>query len=183
MAAPDRAGNFRVAALAGATAAAMLGLAYASVPLYRLFCQATGFGGTTQIAVAAPGAATARSISIRFDANTAGSLGWNFHAAQLGMKVRLGEQAMAHYRAANTSGRELTGTAVFNVTPEPAGVYFNKIECFCFTEQTLKAGEKVRMPVIFFVDPKIRTDEATRHIDEITLSYTFYPVESPARSR
>jgi len=179
MAAPDRARNLRVAALAGATAAAMLGLAYASVPLYRLFCQATGFGGTTQIAVAAPKAATAHSISIRFDANTAGSLGWNFHAAQLEMRVRLGEQAMAHYRATNTSGRELTGTAVFNVTPVAAGVYFNKIQCFCFTEQTLKPGDSADLPVVFFVDPAIADDPDASSIDTITLSYTFYPADKP----
>jgi cytochrome c oxidase assembly protein subunit 11 len=113
--------NIRVAALAGAAAAAMLGLAYASVPLYRLFCQVTGFGGTPQISAAAPEETSERTIAIRFDANTAGSLGWNFHAVQLEMKVKLGEQAMAHYRATNTGSRELTGTATFNVTPAAAG--------------------------------------------------------------
>jgi cytochrome c oxidase assembly protein subunit 11 len=179
MAALDRARNIRVAALAGATAAAMLGLAYASVPLYRLFCQATGFGGTTQIAAAAPQETSERLMAIRFDANTAASLGWNFHAAQLEMKVKLGEQAMAHYRAINTSDRELTGTAVFNVTPVAAGVYFNKIQCFCFTEQTLKPGESADMPVVFFVDPAIAEDPDASGIDTITLSYTFYPVEKP----
>jgi cytochrome c oxidase assembly protein subunit 11 len=177
MAAPDRARNFRVAALAGATAAAMLGLAYASVPLYRLFCQATGFGGTTQIAAAAPEQTSQRMIAIRFDANTAGSLGWNFHAAQLEMKVKLGEQAMAHYRATNITGRQLTGSAVFNVTPVSAGVYFNKIQCFCFSEQTLKPGESVDMPVVFFVDPAIAEDPDAGSIDTITLSYTFYPAD------
>ena len=179
MAAPDRARNFRVAALAGATAAAMLGLAYASVPLYRLFCQATGFGGTTQIAAAAPRETSERMMAIRFDANTAASLGWKFNAAQLEMKVKLGEQAIAHYRATNTSGRELTGTAVFNVTPVAAGVYFNKIQCFCFTGQTLKPGESADLPVVFFVDPAIAEDPDASSIDTITLSYTFYPVEKP----
>ena len=179
MAAPDRAKNVRVAALAGATAVAMLGLAYASVPLYRLFCQVTGFGGTTQIAAAAPARSSERSIAVRFDANTAASLGWNFHAVQLEMKVKLGEQAMAHYRATNTGSRELTGTATFNVTPAAAGAYFNKIQCFCFTEQTLKPGESADLPVVFFVDPAIADDPDASGIDTITLSYTFYPVDEP----
>jgi cytochrome c oxidase assembly protein subunit 11 len=179
MAAPASAKNFRVAALAGATAAAMLGLAYASVPLYRLFCQATGFGGTTQISAAAPRETSERTIAIRFDANTAASLDWNFHAAQLEMKVKLGEQAMAYYRATNIGGRDLTGTAVFNVTPVSAGVYFNKIQCFCFTEQTLKPGESAELPVVFFVDPAIADDPDASGIDTITLSYTFYPVDEP----
>jgi cytochrome c oxidase assembly protein subunit 11 len=177
MAAPDRVRNIRVAALAGVTAAAMLGLAYASVPLYRLFCQVTGFAGTTQIAAAAPDQTSERRIAIRFDANTAGSLGWNFHTGQLEMKVKLGEQAIAHYRATNTTDRQLTGSAVYNVTPANAGIYFNKIQCFCFTEQTLKPGESVDMPVVFFVDPAIAEDPDASSIDTITLSYTFYPVD------
>ncbi len=179
MPAPDRARNIRVAALAGATAAAMLGLAYASVPLYRLFCQVTGFGGTTQIAAAAPEVTSERMIAVRFDANTAASLGWKFNAVQLEMKVKLGEQAIAHYRATNTTDRQLTGTAVFNVTPVAAGIYFNKIQCFCFTEQTLKPGESADLPVVFFVDPAIAEDPDASSIDTITLSYTFYPVEKP----
>ncbi len=179
MAAPDRAKNIRVATLAGATAAAMLGLAYASVPLYKLFCQVTGFGGTTQTAAAAPQQASERTIAIRFDANTAGSLGWKFNAAQLEMKIKLGEQAMAHYRATNVSDRQQTGSAVFNVTPVSAGVYFDKIQCFCFTEQTLKPGESADLPVVFFVDPAIAEDPDASSIDTITLSYTFYPVDEP----
>jgi cytochrome c oxidase assembly protein subunit 11 len=179
MAAPDRAKNIRVAALAGTAAAAMLGLAYASVPLYRLFCQVTGFGGTTQIAAAAPQNTSERMIAVRFDANTAGSLGWKFNATQLEMKVKLGEQAMAHYRATNVSDREQTGSAVFNVTPVSAGAYFDKIQCFCFTEQTLKPGESADLPVVFFVDPAIAEDPDASGIDTITLSYTFYPVDKP----
>ena len=171
--------NRRVAAMAGGVALTMLGLAYASVPLYALFCQATGFGGTPQRAAAAPLDAAPQSISIRFDANTAGSLDWNFHAAQPTMQAKLGEQILAHYRAANTSTRRLTGSAVFNVTPVSAGIYFNKIECFCFTEQTLEPGESADLPVVFFVDPAIMRDPDTRSIKEITLSYTFYPVEKP----
>ena len=171
--------NMRTAAIAATVAAAMLGLAYASVPLYRLFCQTTGFGGTTQRADAAPLSASERSISIRFDANTAASLGWTFNPEQLEMKVKLGEQAMATYRATNTTGRTVTGSAVFNVTPVSAGVYFNKIQCFCFTEQTLGPGESAQLPVVYFVDPAIAEDAETNLIDTITLSYTFYPVDKP----
>ena len=159
----------------------MTGLAYASVPLYRMFCAVTGFGGTPQRADAAPGA-VAGEIGVRFDANINGGLPWTFKPAKT-VEIHPGARTTIYYESANLADRATTGRAVFNVSPAQAGAYFNKIECFCFTEQTLKAGEKVRMPVIFFVDPKIRTDEATRHIDEITLSYTFYPVESPARSR
>jgi len=176
---PDHLGNRRVAAAAFGAALAMLGLAYASVPLYRIFCQATGFGGTTQRAAEAPRQAGSTMITVRFDANTAQSMGWKFHAAQGPMTVRAGEQAMAYYRATNLAGHDVTGSAIFNVTPESAGAYFNKIECFCFTEQTLKPGETADMPVVFFVDPAIATDPDTRSIREITLSYTFYPVDGP----
>ena len=160
---------------------AMLALAFASVPLYRMFCQVTGFDGTTQRAAAAPGA-VAGQIGVRFDANINGGLPWTFKPAKT-VRIHPGARTTIYYESTNLADRPTTGQAVFNVSPTQAGTYFSKIECFCFTEQTLEAGEKVRMPVIFFVDPKIRTDEATRHIDEITLSYTFYPVESPARSR
>ena len=172
-----------MAAIAGGVALAMLGLAYASVPLYALFCQVTGFGGTPQRAAAAPSETASQSISVRFDANIAGSLDWTFQPAQTTVAAKLGEQVLAHYRAANTSNRKLTGTAVFNVTPVNAGIHFNKIECFCFTEQTLEPGETVDMPVVFFVDPAIIKDPDTRSIKEITLSYTFYPVEKPAVSQ
>ena len=171
--------NRRVAVITAGAALSMLGLAYASVPLYRLFCQTTGFGGTTQRAETAPGKASSQSISVRFDANTSGSLDWSFHPAQTVMSVKIGEQSMAHYRAVNTSGKTLTGSAVFNVTPVAAGAYFNKIQCFCFTEQTLKPGESVDMPVVFFVDPDMLNDLDTQNITEITLSYTFYPVDKP----
>jgi cytochrome c oxidase assembly protein subunit 11 len=170
--------NLRVAALAGALAAAMLGLAYASVPLYRLFCQVTGFGGTPQRAEAAPGAG-GDTIAIRFDANVSGALGWSFHAAQPVMHVTAGEQSLAHYTAINRSGTTITGRAVFNVTPPSAGIYFNKIECFCFSEQTLAPGQRADLPVVFFVDPDIRADAETAGVREITLSYTFYPAEGP----
>jgi cytochrome c oxidase assembly protein subunit 11 len=171
--------NRRVAALAAGLAAAMLGLAFASVPLYRLFCQATGFGGTTQRAEAPPDKALAKTISVRFDANISGGLSWSFHPVATAVKVKLGEQNIAHYRAVNTSSKTLTGTAAFNVTPETAGIYFNKIECFCFTEQTLKPGEAIDMPVVFFVDPDLAADPDAANISEITLSYTMYPVDKP----
>jgi cytochrome c oxidase assembly protein subunit 11 len=177
MAAPSNFRNIRVAALAGGVAVAMLGLAYAAVPLYRLFCQATGFNGTTQRAETAPQAATGKTISVRFDANISANLGWSFHAAQTAMTVKVGEQAMAHYRAVNISDKPLTGSAVFNVTPVSAGAYFNKIQCFCFTEQTLQPGESVDLPVVFFVDPDMLHDPDAADIKEITLSYSFYPVD------
>lgn len=172
--------NRQVAFAAAFVAVAMVGLAYASVPLYRLFCQVTGFGGTTQRAEVAPGVAGSRMLTIRFDANTAASLPWSFHPEQLEMNVKLGEQNLAFYRAANRSDKEATGTAIFNVTPAEAGAYFTKIQCFCFNEQRLKAGETVDMPVVFFVDPKIEQDPDLRTLTTITLSYTFYPAEEGA---
>jgi cytochrome c oxidase assembly protein subunit 11 len=174
---PDPKKNLRVAVVAASVAAGMVGASYAAVPLYRLFCQVTGFGGTTQRAAAAPETASEKTIVIRFDANISPALGWSFHAAQTAMTVKVGEQNMAYYRARNTSGKTLTGTAVFNVTPPQAGVYFNKIQCFCFTEQTLSPGESVEMPVSFFVDPDMLDDPNAAGIKEITLSYTFYPAD------
>jgi cytochrome c oxidase assembly protein subunit 11 len=174
--------NKRVAMMAAGVAASMLGLAYASVPLYSLFCQVTGFGGTPQRAEAAPEASSAsdaRTITVRFDANKSENLKWTFHAVQTSMSVKIGEQQMAYYRAVNVSDKPVTGSAVFNVTPDNAGIYFNKIQCFCFTEQTLKPGESVEMPVVFFVDPDMLQDPDAENISEITLSYTFYPVDKP----
>ena len=176
---PNARKNLRVAAAAASVAVAMVGLAYASVPLYSMFCEVTGFGGTTRRADVAPETATDKFITIRFDANTAGSLGWNFHPVQSVMKVKIGEQNMAHYSATNTTGKVLTGSAIFNVTPSEAGAYFNKIQCFCFTEQTLKPGESADLPVDFFVDPAILDDPDSKSISEITLSYTFFPVDKP----
>ena len=163
-------------------ALAMLGLAFASVPLYRVFCQVTGFGGTTMKADAAPGA-VAGQIGVRFDANIDPKLPWKFEPVQETVRIHPGARTTIYYRATNYTARSTTGQAIFNVTPESAGKYFSKIECFCFTEQTLKPGESVKMPVIFFVDPKLRDDPDTKHIDEITLSYTFYPVENPESAR
>ncbi len=160
----------------------MTGVAFASVPLYRLFCQVTGFGGTPTRADAAPGA-VAGQIGVRFDANINQALPWKFEPVQRTVRVAPGARTQVLYRARNLSARTTTGTAVFNVTPAKAGQYFSKIQCFCFTEQVLKPGESVDMPVIFFVDPAIAKDPDARHIDEITLSYTFYPVETHATAR
>ncbi|MGZ8350726.1 MAG: cytochrome c oxidase assembly protein [Allosphingosinicella sp.] len=172
--------NGRTAAFAALIVAAMVGLAFASVPLYRMFCQVTGFDGTTQRAAAdaVPGA-VARMISVRFDANHASSLPWRFEPVDTHRRVAIGARNIALYAARNLSDRPVTGTATFNVTPTQAGQYFTKIQCFCFTEQTLAPGEEVRMPVVFFVDPKILDDPVARDISEITLSYTFYPVDQP----
>ncbi|HVF94475.1 MAG TPA: cytochrome c oxidase assembly protein [Sphingomonas sp.] len=155
----------------------MGGLAFASVPLYRMFCEATGFNGTTQRALAAPGAVDGR-IRVDFDANVAKKLPWRFSPESPSETIDIGARDMAFFTATNTSDKPVTGTATFNVTPATAGKYFTKIQCFCFTEQTLKPGETVRMPVIFFVDPKILKDPDAASIDTITLSYTFYPVDS-----
>ena len=168
--------NARTGVTMALLALAMVGLAFASVPLYRIFCQLTGFAGTTQRAAAAPGAATGE-IGVRFDANIDPALPWKFEPAER-VRVRLGARTVINYRATNLTARTTTGRAIFNVTPTQAGSYFSKIECFCFTEQTLKPGQSVLMPVVFFVDPAIAGDEATDYIDEITLSYTFYPVET-----
>ncbi len=170
--------NGRTAVLAGLLVAAMIGLAFASVPLYRLFCQVTGLGGTTQRAAAdaVPGP-VGRMISVRFDANTAPALPWRFEPVDTHRRIAIGARNIALYTARNLSDRPVTGTATFNVTPSQAGQYFSKIQCFCFTEQRLAPGQEVSMPVVFFVDPAILDDPAAREISEITLSYTFYPVD------
>ena len=162
--------------------AAMLGFAFASVPLYKMFCDLTGFAGTPQRADRAPGA-VAGEIGVRFDANVHAGLPWRFEPKQTTVRIKPGAQTQVFYRSTNQSQRASTGQAVFNVTPDQVGKYFKKIECFCFTEQTLKPGESVDMPILFFVDPKIKEDPDTKHIDEITLSYTFYPVETRAAAR
>lgn len=173
--------NGRTAGLAALLVAAMVGLAFASVPLYRLFCQVTGFGGTPLRAeeVAPSLKPTGKLISVRFDSNTNSGLPWRFKPEEQSKRVAIGARNMAFYTAKNLSDVPVTGTATFNVTPEQAGQYFVKIQCFCFTEQTLKPGEEVRMPVVYFVDPKILDDPDASRIEEITLSYTFYPVDQP----
>ena len=177
---PDSAKNRKVALLFATLVVAMVGLAYASVPLYRMFCQATGFGGTTQRAEAAPEATIDRHMKIIFDANTAPSLPWTFEPVQRSLIVKVGEENFAYYRATNRADHSITGTAVFNVTPDTAGAYFNKIQCFCFTEQTLKPGQSIELPVSFFVDPAIVDDHGMDKVATITLSYTFYPAGEPS---
>jgi cytochrome c oxidase assembly protein subunit 11 len=169
--------NARMGLKMALLALAMIALAFASVPLYRIFCQVTGFDGTPLRAENAPGA-VAGQIGVRFDANIDPALPWRFEPVQETIRIHPGERTTIYYRATNLTARTTTGRAIFNVTPAQSGPFFSKIECFCFTEQTLKPGQQVDMPVIFFVDPKLRTDPATRDIDEITLSYTFYPVET-----
>ncbi len=154
----------------------MAGLAYAAVPLYRLFCQITGFGGTTQTAEAAPDVVLDREIKVRFDANVNG-LKWDFKPGEIEVNLKVGENKLAYYSATNISGVTTSGTSTFNVTPLEAGAYFSKIECFCFTEQTLAAGESVQMPVSFFIDPAIADDPELDDITTITLSYTFFPLK------
>lgn len=172
--------NKRSALLAGAIVLGMLALGYASVPLYQIFCQVTGYGGTTQKAEAETAGqvqVTDRPIAIRFDSNIAPSLPWSFKPEHKVDRILVGERDMAIYLAENLSDKPVTGRAVFNVTPQQAGQYFVKIECFCFTEQTLQPGEKVRMPVLFYVDPAILKDPDAMDVEEITLSYTFYPLD------
>jgi cytochrome c oxidase assembly protein subunit 11 len=160
---------------------AMVGLSFASVPLYRLFCQATGLGGTTQRAATAPARKAAAVVTIRFDAETAPDLGWEFRPLQPTVTVHPGEERQIFYRAVNKTSTPTTGSATFNVTPAKAGIYFDKLQCFCFTEQHLAAGESVDMGVVFFVDPDILTDPNTSDVRTITLSYTMFRAHQPAR--
>ncbi len=172
--------NTRTGLIFLGVALAMLGMGYASVPLYRLFCQVTGIDGTTQRATEAQASeikATGQRISVRFDGNVTAGLPWSFRPMQTTSDVLIGEKSLAKYEARNNSAREVTGTAIFNVSPVQAGKYFNKIECFCFTEQTLKPGQQVEMPVIYYVDPAILDDPDTKDIQQITLSYSFYESE------
>lgn len=164
----------RLAILLVGTAAAMAALSFASVPLYRLFCQVTGIEGTTRRAAEAPRQILARRMTVRFDANTDPGLPWSFKASQLSQEGRIGEPMLASYHVENLSDEPVTGRAVFNVEPEEAGRYFSKIQCFCFTLQTLKPGEKIDMPLTYFVDPKIAEDHRLDELSTITLSYTFY---------
>jgi cytochrome c oxidase assembly protein subunit 11 len=174
---PDNKSNLRIAIMAGCVAVGMVGMAYASVPLYRLFCQVTGFGGTTQRADNAPQQILDKNITVAFDANVNAGLAWTFKPVQHSQTMRIGEQALAFYKAENTGATTVTGTATFNVTPVQAGAYFSKIECFCFTEQTLQPGQSIDMPVTYFVDPDIVNDPDLKTVDTITLSYTFFAVD------
>ena len=174
----DRRNRRTLVAMAG-VGLAMLALGFASVPLYRIFCERTGFGGTTQRATGnvEVQAAVGHTMSIRFDSNIQPGMPWRFYPERRTDTVTVGARGMAIFIARNMSDKPVTGTANFNVTPTQAGAYFTKIQCFCFTQQTLQPGEEVRMPVIYYVDPKILADPDNRDTQQITLSYTFYPVE------
>jgi cytochrome c oxidase assembly protein subunit 11 len=175
--------DLMTAAACGVLVAAMVGAAYAAVPLYNWFCRTTGFGGTTQVAAAGPSHVLDRKLKVRFDANVAGGLPWRFEPEQTSIEVRLGEVVTVAYRVVNESARETTGVASYNVSPPTVGGYFSKINCFCFTDQRLKAGEKRDMTVVFFVDPALAKDSEQNDLDTITLSYTMYPVRQPETPR
>ncbi|MHA1537148.1 MAG: cytochrome c oxidase assembly protein [Alphaproteobacteria bacterium] len=171
---PQARGHARTVAPLLAVLVAMSALVYYSVPLYRLFCQVTGFGGTPGRAAAAPGAVAGRSFVIRFNADVSPKLAWKVQPVVRQITLRPGAETLAFYRARNLSRRAVTGTSSFNVTPAKAGMYFVKIECFCFTRQTLAAGQTEDMPVTFYVDPAILKDRNLRDVTSITLSYTFF---------
>jgi cytochrome c oxidase assembly protein subunit 11 len=163
-----------VAASCGAFVALMVGASYAAVPFYDWFCRATGFGGKPQIATSAPQGALGREITVRFDGNVTGSLPWRFQPEQNSIQARLGEVVTVNYVATNLSARETLGQAAYNVAPATTGSYFQKINCFCFTEQRLGPGETREMPVVFYVDPSLAKDSEMDDLNTITLSYSFY---------
>jgi cytochrome c oxidase assembly protein subunit 11 len=170
-----------VAAICGFVVVLMVGASYAAVPFYNWFCRATGFNGTTQVATSAPSSAPLeRKIAVRFDSNVAGGLPWKFEPEQTEIEVKIGQVVTVYYTVTNQSARTTTGQAAYNVAPLTVGAYFQKINCFCFTEQTMAPGEKREMPVVFYVDPSIVNDSDNEGLNTITLSYTFYPVREPA---
>jgi len=170
-----------VAAACGAFVAGMVGMAYASVPLYDWFCRTTGFGGRTQVATGAPAQTLGRKITVRFDANVSGGLPWRFEPEQNSVEVRLGEVVTVNYVVTNLAARTTTGLAAYNVAPGTVGAYFQKINCFCFTEQRFAPGERREMAVVFYVDPALAKDWEQDDLNTITLSYSFYPVREPPR--
>jgi cytochrome c oxidase assembly protein subunit 11 len=175
----SRTRDLTVAAACGAFVAVMIGAAYAAVPLYDWFCRTTGFGGTTQVASAAPANVLDRKITVRFDANVGSGLPWKFEPEANAIEAKLGEVITVNYRVTNASARETVGQATYNVTPPATGIHFQKINCFCFVEQRLKPGEKRDMPVVFYVDPALANDTETQSVSAITLSYTFFAVRQP----
>ncbi len=177
-----RGGNRATALSLWVFVAGMVGLAFAAEPLYRTFCQITGFGGTTRTADAAPRGMADKLITVQFDANVNIQLPWRFRPVQSNVKLKPGQEALVFYEATNLSDKPVVGTAVFNVAPFKAGPYFNKIQCFCFTEQVLKPGESVVMPVTFFVDPDMAADANTADVSTITLSYTFYAADDQSKA-
>ena len=170
-----------VASICGFVVVLMVGASYAAVPFYNWFCRATGFNGTTQVATSAPsGAPLARKIAVRFDANVAPGLPWKFEPEQTEIEIRIGEVVTVFYNVTNQSARTTTAQAAYNVAPLTVGAFFQKLNCFCFTEQTMGPGEKREMPVVFYVDPALVNDRDNDALNTITLSYTFYPVREPA---
>jgi cytochrome c oxidase assembly protein subunit 11 len=171
-----------VASICGFVVVLMVGASYAAVPFYNWFCRATGFNGTTQVATSAPtGKPLARTVAVRFDSNVSGGLPWKFEPEQTEIQVHIGEVVTVYYTVTNQSARTTTGQAAYNVAPLNVGSYFEKINCFCFTEQTFGPGESRQMPVVFYVDPSIANDHENDGLNTITLSYTFYPVRDPAQ--
>jgi cytochrome c oxidase assembly protein subunit 11 len=168
-----------VAFLCGGLVAGMVGLSFAAVPLYSWFCRTTGYGGTTQVAKAAPAHVSERTITVRFDSNIASGLPWRFEPERRTIDVKLGEVVTVYYRVINEAARVTAGQAGYNVSPSTTGIYFEKINCFCFTEQTMQPGETRDMAVVFYVDPKLIEDSEQDNVQVITLSYTFYPVRVP----
>jgi cytochrome c oxidase assembly protein subunit 11 len=170
-----------VASICGFVVVFMVGASYAAVPFYNWFCRATGFNGTTQVATSAPSdAPLQRKIAVRFDANVGPGLPWKFEPEQNEIEVRIGEVVTVFYTVTNQAARATTGVAAYNVAPLTVGAYFQKINCFCFTEQSMGPGEKREMPVVFYVDPALAADSENDGLNTITLSYTFYPVRDPA---
>lgn len=175
--------NARVALICAAAFFGMVGASFAAVPLYKAFCQLTGFDGTPRKVEAAPDRALDETLTIRFDANVR-DLPWDFHTKQTSQVAKIGETKVAFFQVTNRSDKAITGRAVFNVVPEQAGPYFQKLDCFCFSDQTIQPGQTVDMPVLYFVDPKYASDFETRNKSEVTLSYTFYPsTTAPAPAR
>jgi cytochrome c oxidase assembly protein subunit 11 len=173
---PQRRRDLMVATACGVFVGAMVGAAYAAVPFYSWFCRTTGFGGTPQVATSAPATTLDRTITVRFDANVTSGLPWQFKPDQVSVDVKLGQVVTVGYTVVNESARETVGQAAYNVTPPTIGAYFSKINCFCFTEQRLKPGEKREMTVVFFVDPALANDSEQDDLNTITLSYTMYEV-------
>ena len=170
-----------VASICGFVVVLMVGASYAAVPFYNWFCRATGFNGTTQVATSTPsGAPLERNVTVRFDSNVAPGLPWKFAPEQTEVEVKIGQVVTIFYTVTNQSARTTTGQAAYNVAPLTVGAYFQKINCFCFTEQTMAPGEKRDMPVVFYVDPALAADAENDGLNTITLSYTFYPVRDPA---
>jgi cytochrome c oxidase assembly protein subunit 11 len=170
--------NARLAWSLAAAVGGMLALAYAASPLYDMFCRATGFGGTPQVAQAGERPVLSRTVNVRFDSNVDANLPWRFTPLEREVKVKLGEERLVHYRVTNVSQRPIVGTSTYNVTPETAGAWFNKLQCFCFTEQLLLPGQSMDMPVVFFVDPEMDKDRRYDNVRTVTLSYTFFEAKT-----